>query len=195
MSCILYIHFGIKLNSKYNYSYTSTHIALKISQPKDIYTIMTVYTCMNDLELTEDEIEIVNKIIEGIQKDLNFAIEELKSGNWDKALKSIQDSITKSNCPVCKRELGILNADVVHNKQICLLKSDECENEKEVVISKAIELKEDFVPVIQTKKAIKDKAKSVSSTKPSQKLNIPMIPAPYLPRFKDLFSSKKSKRN
>ena len=108
-------------------------------------------------ELSEEELERVNKIIVGIQADLNQAIQKLRTGDFEGALKSVNEGITKSNCPLCKRELGILIADIVHNKEICILKSDTCKDEQKVVIDKAIELKEDFVPVIQTKKAIKDK--------------------------------------
>ena len=108
-------------------------------------------------ELSKEELERVNKIIVGIQDDLNHAIEKLKTGDFEGALKAINEGITKSNCPLCKRELGILIADIVHNKEICILKSDTCKDEQKVVIDKAIELKDDFVPVIQTKKALKDK--------------------------------------
>ena len=111
----------------------------------------------DDVQLTKEELEKVNKIIAGIQTDLEQAIKKLKTGDFEGALRSINEGITKSNCPLCKRELGILIADIVHNKEICILKSNTCKDEQKVVINKAIELKEDFVPVIQTKKAIKDK--------------------------------------
>lgn len=117
-------------------------------------------------ELSEEELERVNKIIVGIQEDLNHAIEKLRANDFEGALKSVNEGITKSNCPLCKRELGILIADIVHNKEICILKSDTCKDEQKVVIDKAIELKDDFVPVIQTKKAIKDK-KAASEINPS----------------------------
>lgn len=108
-------------------------------------------------ELSKEELEKVNKIIAGIQTDLNHAIEKLRTNDFEGALESINKGITKSNCPLCKRELSILIADIIHNKQICILKADTCKDEQKLVINKAIELKEDFVPVIQTKKAIKDK--------------------------------------
>lgn len=120
----------------------------------------------DNIHLTNEELKKVNKIIVGIQEDLNHAIEKLKANDFEGALKSINEGITKSNCPMCKRELSILIADIIHNKEICILKSDTCKDEQKVVIDKAIELKEDFIPVIQTKKAIKDK-KATSETNPN----------------------------
>lgn len=123
-------------------------------------------------KLSEEELEKVNKIIAGIQSDLNYAIEKLKVGDFEGALKSINEGVTKSNCPLCKRELGILIADIVHNKEICILKSDTCKDEQELVIDKAIELKDDFIPVIQTKKALKDK-KTANKIPPTKIFSIP----------------------
>ena len=120
-------------------------------------------------KLSKEELERVNKIIAGIQIDLDQAIKKLKTGDFEGALKLINEGITKSNCPLCKRELGILIADIVHNKEICILKSDTCKDEQKVVIDKAIELKEDFVPVIQTKKAIKDKKSDLEINKTIKK--------------------------
>lgn len=116
-------------------------------------------TDKNSIELTDEELERVNKIVSGIQSDLNSAIEKLKKGDFEGALNSVNNGITKSNCPLCKRELGILIADIIHNKEICILKSDTCQEENLLVIDKATELKEDFVPIVQKKKAIKDKTK------------------------------------
>ena len=127
-------------------------------------------------ELSKEELERVNKIIAGIQTDLNHAIEKLKIGDFEGALKSVNEGITKSNCPLCKRELGILIADIIHNKEICILKSDTCKDEQKVVINKTIELKEDFVSVTQTKKAIKDKAASeINKTIKKNPIQFPLL--------------------
>jgi len=149
------------------------------------------------VELSEEELERVNKIIVGIQTDLNYAIEKLKTGDFKGALEYINKGINKSNCPLCKRELGILIADVVHNKEICILKADTCEDEQKVVIDKAIELKEDFVPVTQTKKALKDKKKDINKAlkEREKELGISNIRPVHIPYphelFPSLFSHKK----
>lgn len=143
----------------------------------------------DDIQLSEQELEKVNRIIEGIQSDLNLAIEKLKSGDFDSALSYIKEGISKSNCPLCKRELGILIADVVHNKEICILKSDSCEEEQSSVIGKAIELKEDFVPVIQTKKAIKDKRNSIGNINKTSSNSTSFLPPHLL--FSQLFPHKR----
>jgi len=145
----------------------------------------------DDIQLTDEEIERVNKIIVGIQTDLKYAIEKLKTGDFEGALKAVNEGITKSNCPLCKRELGILIADIVHNKEICILKADTCEEEQKLVVDKAVELKEDFIPVIQTKKALKDKKKELEGTKETIKeiptLDIrkllPPLPTDFTPKW------------
>lgn len=140
-----------------------------------------------NIELTKEEIERVNKIISGIQTDINNAIEKLKTGDFESALEYVNSGINKSNCPICKRELGILIADIVHNKQICILNSDSCEEEQKVVIDKAKELKEDFVPVIQTKKAIKDKKKGLEKSNEKPTLDVmkllPPLPHKLVPKW------------
>ncbi len=141
-------------------------------------------------ELSEEELERVNKIIVGIQADLNHAIEKLRANDFEGALKSVNEGITKSNCPLCKRELGILIADIVHNKEICILKSDTCEDEQKVVIDKAIELKDDFVPVIQTKKAIKDKKAELDTIQKPLVFNDSVFPIPPHKFFSKLFQHK-----
>ena len=41
-----------------------------------------------------------------------------KTMSFKEALEFVQSSIKKSNCPLCKRELGILIADIKHNKDL-----------------------------------------------------------------------------
>lgn len=123
---------------------------------------------MDDIELTPEEIEKVNTIILGIQSELNRAIEEIEKNNYDSALEYIKNGISKSNCPVCKRELGILIADIVHAKTICPLNPDLCIAEKEAVIDNATELKNDFVPLTAKKKALKEKAKDLGKNIPKK---------------------------
>lgn len=123
----------------------------------------------DNTQLTEVELKKVNKIIAGIQTDLNNAIKKLRANDFEGALEAINKGITKSNCPLCKRELGILIADIIHNKEICILKADTCKEEQKLVIDKAIELKDDFVPVIQTKKAIRNKKTELEFIKVVQK--------------------------
>ncbi len=120
---------------------------------------------MEDLNLTDEELNKVNTIIVGIQNDLDIAISYLKNNEYDKAIAAINSGISKSNCPMCKRELGTLKADIVHNKEICILKSDTCTDEHTVIINKAYELKDDFVPIKTKKKAIRDKAKIIEGRK------------------------------
>ncbi len=118
---------------------------------------------IGDIELSSEELIKVNTIIEEIQSDLDKAIKLLRSNDFEGAIKAIESGISKSNCPLCKRELGTLKADIVHNKEICILKSDTCEEEHEIIINKAHELKDDFVPIKTKKKAIIDKKKQLDN--------------------------------
>lgn len=111
---------------------------------------------LDELGLTDEELEKVNSIINGISSDLEKVIESLEKGDFDTALSYVSSGKSKSNCPVCQKELSILEADITHNKTICLLKSEECKEEKESLIEKTISVKEDFVPLTSSKKAEKD---------------------------------------
>lgn len=112
-------------------------------------------------KLTDEEIQRVNVIVADIQKDLNNVISAVGKGNFDEAIRFINDGISRSTCPVCKKELKLLNADVVHNQQVCILEADTCDIEKEAIIEKTEVLRDDFIPVKTNKKAIKDKNKKL----------------------------------
>lgn len=111
---------------------------------------------LDELGLTDKELERVNSIIEGIKSDLKKAIESLEKDDYDTALSYIISGKGKSNCPVCKKELSILEADVTHNKTICLLNSEDCGEEKKSLIEKTVSVRDDFVPFTSSKKAGKD---------------------------------------
>lgn len=112
---------------------------------------------IGDLELTEEELSKVNTIVSGIQSDLDNAIKSLNKGDYDRALSHVNSSISKSNCPLCKRQLGLLIADISHNKAVCILDKEICTSETEDVIKTTINIKNEFVPITTTKKALKDK--------------------------------------
>ncbi len=137
---------------------------------------------IGDIELSSEELIKVNTIIEEIQSDLDKAIKLLRSNDFEGAIKAIESGISKSNCPLCKRELGTLKADIVHNKEICILKSDTCEEEHEIIINKAHELKDDFVPIKTKKKAIIDKKKQLDN-KTESNIKAPRFSTPRLPFF------------
>ena len=115
---------------------------------------------MNDkdsVQLTEEELKKVNEIITGIQSDLKSAIEAINSNDFDKALEYINNGMGRTNCQLCQKKLKILKADIVHTKTVCPIDTDLCIAEKEAITDTAIELKDEFVPMANTKKAIKDK--------------------------------------
>lgn len=111
----------------------------------------------DDTQLTNDELKRVNEIISGIQSDLKKAIEAINNSDFDKALGFINSGIERTNCPICQKKMSLLKADVVHTKTICPIDTDLCIAEKEAITDTAIELKDEFVPMANTKKAIKDK--------------------------------------
>lgn len=111
---------------------------------------------LEELGLTDKELEKVNSIIEGIKSDLEKAIEYLEKDDFETALSYVKSGKTKSNCPVCKKELSILEADITHNNAICMLNSEDCDEEKESLIEKTISVRDDFVPITSSKKAEKD---------------------------------------
>ncbi len=124
---------------------------------------------LGDLDLTDEELAKVNYIISGIQSDLDNAIQSLNKGDYDGALNYVNSGISRSNCPLCKRQLGLLIADINHNKAVCILDKEICKSEKEDVIKTAIQIKDEFVPVTTTKKALKDKKASMQTEKAEKK--------------------------
>ena len=117
----------------------------------------------DDIKLTDDEIKKVNEIITGIQSDLKQAIEAINSNDFDKALKFINNGMSRTSCPICHKKMTLLKADVVHTKTVCPVDADLCIAEKEAVTDTAIGIKDEFVPMATEKKAIKDKKKELKS--------------------------------
>jgi len=119
----------------------------------------------DDIQLTDEELKKVNEIILGIQSDLKKAIEEFNNNNFDKAIEYINSGMERTKCPLCHKKMTLLKADVVHTKTICPVDADLCTAEKEAVIDTATEIKDEFVPMANTKKAIKDKKKELGLDK------------------------------
>lgn len=117
----------------------------------------------NNLELTEEETKKVNNIITGIQSDLEKAIQLIKNGDFDKALLSIQNSLKRTECPICQKKLKLLTADIEHNKKVCELDEEMCLLEKKEVIANTSDIKDEFVPIATKKKFLKDKEKGLPS--------------------------------
>ncbi len=79
-----------------------------------------------------------------LQTKLDKTIEYVNNSQYDEAITELKEGIEKSDCSVCQIELGLLVADINHNRDICILESDTCKEEKEVVVEKIVQLKEDF---------------------------------------------------
>lgn len=147
----------------------------------------------DDTDLTEEELEKVNTIITGINTNLKDAIERLKYNDFDKALWYVNQGITKSNCPVCKKELSILIADITHNKQICLLNADSCKDEKKNLITTADELRNDFIPIRTKKRAIIEKKQVKEKTNIESKQPELSLPPDPLTLLASLINSMRQK--
>lgn len=144
-----------------------------------------------EIELTDEELEKVNKIISGIQSDIKSAIEAINNNSFDKALGFLDEGMKKTNCPLCHKKLTLLKADIVHTKTVCPIDADLCTAEKEAVTDTAIGLKDEFVPMANKKKAIKDKKKELEKL---NELNPPRsgitLPSPH-EIFTSLFKKKR----
>jgi len=79
-----------------------------------------------------------------LQQKLDKTIEYVSNSQYDEAISELKDGIEKSDCSVCKYELGMQIANISHNRDICMLGSDDCNQEKEAVIEQISELKKDF---------------------------------------------------
>ncbi len=79
-----------------------------------------------------------------LQQKLDKTIEYVNNSQYDEAITELKEGIEKSDCSVCQMELGLLVADVNYNREICILDSDTCNDEKVAVVEKIVQLKEDF---------------------------------------------------
>lgn len=113
----------------------------------------------DEIELTSDEIDVVNVIIENIKDELNISILNITNDDFESAVGNVENSIDITDCEMCKRELNVLKADIIHAHAICELEHETCEEEKEVLIDTATELKDDFIPIKVEKKALIEKRK------------------------------------
>lgn len=144
----------------------------------------------DDIQLTDEEVKKVNEIILGIQSDLKKAIEEFNRNNFDKALEYINSSMERTKCSLCRKKMTLLKADVVHTKTICPVDPDLCIAEKEAVNDTATEIKDEFIPMANTKKAIKDKKAELKLKQKSPLFDMYKFPLPPHKFFIKLFEHK-----
>jgi len=79
-----------------------------------------------------------------LQNKLDKASEYVQNSQFDEAINELKKGMKESDCSVCQYELGIQIANISHNRDICILGSDTCNEEKEAVIEQIAELKQDF---------------------------------------------------
>ena len=132
----------------------------------------------DDVQLTDEELKTVNETILAIQSDLKKAIEEFNNNNFDKAIEYINSGMSRTKCPLCQKKMTLLKADVVHTKTICPVDADLCIAEKEAVNDTATEIKDEFVPMANTKKAIKEKKTSLRLNEATQNSQV-LFPLPH----------------
>lgn len=144
----------------------------------------------DNIQLTEEELKKVNEIIVGIQVDLKKAIEAINSNNFDKALEFINNSMERTNCSLCQKKLKLLKADITHTKTICPIDPDLCTAEKDAVTDTATEIKDEFVPMANTKKAIKDKKEALGLPKRSEDVRVPFRLPPLPELLPKLFNKR-----
>ncbi len=144
----------------------------------------------DDIQLTDEELKKVNEIILGIQSDLKKAIEEFNNNNFDKAIEYINSGMERTKCPLCHKKMTLLKADVVHTKTVCPVDPDLCMAEKEAVVDTATEIKDEFVPMANTKKAIKDKKKELEAKDSINYIYKPLKLFPLPHEFLPIFNKK-----
>lgn len=151
--------------------YATLRQNIRSSRKNTVYAYRKIYMssrqyneCMSntdEVKLTEEELESVNKIILGIQSDLEKALDYLKANEFDKAVSMIKIGLTRTNCPVCHKKLKLLAADVEHTKAVCHIDESTCSLKKEEVQQTTVVIKDEFVPISTEKRAIKEKRESL----------------------------------
>jgi hypothetical protein len=132
---------------------------------RKLYIQSKQYNIMSDktIELTDEEIEKVNKIISSIKSDINEAINYISNNSFELAVESLKRGLTRTDCPVCHKKLKILAADVTHTKEVCNIDEKLCLLEKEEIQKTAISIKDEFIPIATEKRAKNIKSKIINN--------------------------------
>lgn len=85
-----------------------------------------------------------NEYLKETEIDINKAAEFVNTDNFDEAIQLLKNRANNSDCSVCKLELNIAVADIEHSKVMCIIGADTCKEEKDVIVAKLHELKEDI---------------------------------------------------
>lgn len=107
-------------------------------------------------ELSESQINDVNAIIETLQYDIALVNDNIERRKFDEALKNILEGMKHTTCPICKEKFANLSVKVIESKKSCDSNADKCELLIQEALNTARYMKEEFIPIATTKKAIKD---------------------------------------
>lgn len=105
-------------------------------------------------ELTDDEIEGINKALEVLQRDMVDVIENIKKENYEEAIEKLNHAMTHTECPVCKDKFVIVGADIVKTKTLCKLGEKNCLSQKSEAIGFAERVRDTFLPIATEKSFI-----------------------------------------
>ena len=79
-----------------------------------------------------------------LQNKLDKASEYVQNSQFDEAVSELKEELDKTDCSICKYEISITIANISHNRDICILGSDDCNEETEAVIEQISELRKDL---------------------------------------------------
>lgn len=118
---------------------------------------------MADKELSEADIEKINKIISTLQEDINKVKNHAEKMQFNDALKGIITAMGHTDCPLCKEKLSVLSSKIIEAKMSCDKNNPNCNLILKEAIDKADSIKNDFIPIATEKRFIKNKEQTSKS--------------------------------
>ena len=102
-------------------------------------------------ELTDEDIEEVNRTLKTLQEDMQSIINSISNENYEEAMETVQEALKHTECTICKDKFTIIGADIVKTKMLCRIGDEECKPQQEKSIEFAEKVKDTFLPIATEK--------------------------------------------
>lgn len=127
-------------------------------------------------ELTEEDIDKVNKTLLVLQKDVQNIIDNISNENYDKAMEAMQNAVEHTECSVCRDKFAIIGADIIKTKMLCKLGDNKCKTQKTESIKFAEKVKDTFLPTateknVSNQRSVANGGENLYTKKNNYKLN------------------------
>lgn len=102
-------------------------------------------------ELTDDDINKLNKTLAVLQQDMQDVIDDITNENYEHAVEVAQSAMDHTECSVCRDNFTLIGADVIKTKMLCKLGDEKCKSQRTESIEFVKKVKDTFLPVATEK--------------------------------------------